>query len=172
MNHIDDELLNKYIDNELGSQELSLINEHIKICIECLARLKALKVVDTHLKRLDVTQLGTGFTENIMNKINKAAVILKPKKYYFFRFIFSLFILVMLGVFSLLITSTSNSMNESTSFMDYLDLGTSYLSSNFKNLVGKINVSLVGTVISLIFFISMYLIYDSHRKLKNRLNRL
>lgn len=172
MNHIDDDLLNKYIDNELNSQELSFFNEHIKECDECLARLKALKLVDIQLKRIDVLQLGASFTENVMAKINKAAIGLKPRKFYFFRFIFSLFILIILGIFYLLITNLSPAMNESTNFLDYVDMSTSYLLSGFKTLADKVSVSLVGSVISLIFFISMYLIYDSHRKLKNKLNRL
>lgn len=172
MNHIDDELLNKYIDNELNSTDLTSINEHLKKCDDCLIRLKALRVVDTQLKTLEVSKPGAAFTLNLMNKINMAAVTLKPKKFYFFRFIFSLFILLMLGILILVITNISSAVNDSPGLVDYIDVGTSFLLSNFKTFAGKINISLVGSVISIIFFISMYLIYDSHRRIKSRLDRL
>ena len=88
MNHIEDELLNKYLDNELNSNEISLLNEHLRECDECLTRLKGLKVVDHQLKKLDISHVRADFTEMIMRKINQTTVKFAPKKFYFFRFIY------------------------------------------------------------------------------------
>ena len=58
MNHLTDEILNKFIDNELTTAELTRLNDHIRICNECLAKLKAQKVVDNNLKRIETFQVS------------------------------------------------------------------------------------------------------------------
>lgn len=174
MNHITDEILNKFIDNELSTAELSLLNDHIKVCNECLARLKAQKVVDNNLKRIETYQAPFKFTEKVMRKISATAVKFKPKKSYFFRVVFSVFILGSLAVvaiaFANIPADTSNS--GSTEWTKIFSSFISKLFSGYERSISKSSISLIGTILTFILFVSGYFVFESHRKIKNQINKM
>jgi hypothetical protein len=174
VNHLTDEILNKFIDNELSSAELSLLNDHIKVCNECLAKLKAQKIVDNNLKRIDTYQAPLNFTEKVMQKISATAVKFKPKKSYFFRVVFSVFILASLTVVAIAFanipadTSTSGTMEWTKFFSDIIPK----LFSGYETSISKSSISLIGTILTFILFISGYFVYESHRKIKNQIDKM
>jgi hypothetical protein len=174
MNHITDEILNKFIDNELSTAELTLLNDHIKVCNECLTRLKAQKVVDNNLKRIDTFQAPLNFTERVMQKISATAVKFKPKKSYFFRVIFSVFILGSLAVVAIAFasipadTSNSGTMEWTKIFSNLIPK----ILSGYESSLGKSSISLIGTILTFILFVSGYFVIESHRKIKNQIDKM
>lgn len=50
MNHLTDELLNEYLDNELADR--AQVEEHLSACADCAARLTALQILFTELDSL------------------------------------------------------------------------------------------------------------------------
>lgn len=173
MNHITDEILNKYIDNELNSIELSLINAHLKLCEVCLAKLKAQKVVDNNLKKLETFATSYNFTEKVMQKISFSAGKFVPKKSYFFRVVFSVFILGSLAVVAFVFANlpygtSSNNFEWTKLFNNYIIK----IFGGFEDSISKSNLSLIGTILTFILFISGYFVFESHRKIKDQINKL
>jgi hypothetical protein len=174
VNHITDEILNKFIDNELTTSELTQINDHIKICNECLTRLKAQKVVDNKLKRIDTYLAPLNFTEKVMKKISATAVKFKPKKSYFFRVVFSVFIIGALAVLAFAFANipASSSANETMEWTKFFSSIVPKLLSGYESSLSKSSVSLIGTILTFILFVSGYFVYESHRKVKNQINKM
>jgi len=56
MNHLTDELLNEYFDNELADR--SQVEEHLSACADCAARLAALQALFTELDSLPEMELS------------------------------------------------------------------------------------------------------------------
>ncbi|MCX6149135.1 MAG: hypothetical protein NTX22_01275 [Ignavibacteriales bacterium] len=174
MNHINDEILNRYFDNDLTMPEITLVTEHIKDCAECLAKLKAQKLADINLKRLDTFQTSFNFAEKVMQKISLSAFKFKPKKSYFFRVVFSTFILASLAVVVFAFASLPMNASESSSdkWIEYINNILTNAFSAYKNTFGKINISLIGTILTFVLFISGYFVFESHRKIKNQIEKL
>lgn len=172
MTHINEDMLNRYIDNELSGKELSDINDHIKSCDSCLNLLKAQKVTDNQLKKLEIFNPSPDFTERIMRKVHSAAQPFKPKKSYFFRFVFSFILLLSLGVVITAFAQLPSDPDQSISINEYLIDGISEFFSGYKNIVTGQSASIVGAVLSFIIFVSAYFIYESHKSFKTRIDKL
>jgi len=174
VNHLTDEILNKFIDNELTTAELTRLNDHIRICNECLAKLKAQKVVDNNLKRIETFQVSLNFTEKVMKKISATTVKFKPKKSYFFRIVFSVFILGALAVLAFAFANipANTSANETMEWTKFFSSIVPKLLSGYESSISKSSISLIGTILTFILFISGYFVYESHRKVKNQINKM
>lgn len=172
MNHLNDEILNRYIDNELSGRELSEINDHIKVCDQCLNLLKAQKLADQQLKKLEVYNPSPDFTELLMKKVQLAARPFQPKKNYFFRVVFSFMLIVSLAVVIAAFASIPTDASQGMSVNEYVYEEIAHFFSGYKNIVTGRNASIVGAVLSFVILISAYFIYDSHKHFKNRLEKL
>jgi len=171
--HLSDEILNKYVDNELSAEELSEVSEHISNCPECLSKLKAQRVVEHHLKRLESFSLSNNFSNLVMMKIN-ASVSYKPKKSYFMRIIFSFFAASCLAVLVFIFANmpdVSGSGEYSKMFDQFSEFINGVFSANQKIFSQK-TISLVGTMLTVILIVSGYFIYDYHKRFKNHINKL
>lgn len=172
MNHLNDEILNKYIDNELSGRELSDINDHIKICDQCLNLIKAHKLADQQLKKLELFSPSKDFTEILMKKVHLVARPFQPKKSYFFRFVFSFMLIGALGVVIAAFASIPADTSQGISVNEYVYEEIIHFFSGYKNIITSRNASIVGAVLSFVILISAYFIYDSHKNFKNRLEKL
>ncbi len=169
MNHLNDELINKYFDNDLSISDINKINEHIKICADCLNKIKAQKLVEGQLKNLPLENLSYNFTESLMSKIQAVSVKHEPKKNYFFRFIFSVFIFMFLGIFIFAASGTHQNQNE-----DWFKLITNNSSAFFNvtsNLFSKIDSSIFTSVLAFIVLISIYYFYETTKTMKNNFSK-
>jgi hypothetical protein len=177
MNHLSDELLNKYIDNELDIHELNIVNEHIKTCDSCLARLKAQRIVEQNLRRIEAYEVPAGFTEMMMKQIlsyKPVTEYFKPKKSYFLRFIFIFLGLCILSVMGLGLYEIyiSSATFENPSWYSGIS---KYITSEFETytrLFRNQTFTVIGGAFTFILLISIYFIYDAHRSFKNRVSSL
>jgi len=172
MNHLNDEILNKYIDNELSDKELSDLNDHIKNCDQCLNLLKAHRLADHHLKKMEISSPSSDFTQRIMQKVQMVSKPFKPKKNYFFRFVFSFMLLLALGIVIFAFANMPSAASEGISVNEYLLEGVSHFFSGYENIIKGRNASIIGSVLSFIILISVYFIYESHKNFKSRLDKL
>lgn len=176
MNHLTDEILNRYIDNELDIQELNFLNEHIKKCQMCLQRLKAQKVVEQNLKRVHEYKVPENFTDMIMKQIAaiRPAIKFIPKKSYFLRFIFvflgfGILSIIALGLYEISLSSPSIESPEwYKGVLRYVTSEFNLYSSFFRDQT----ISIIGAIFTFILLISAYFVYDSHKSFKNRVNNL
>ena len=90
---ITDELLNKYIDNELSEAELKELTERLKNDTDAQLRLKALHLTDDILRKIEVSPAPENFTQKFMSKISISTSSVKDKVSYFYIGMISFFAL-------------------------------------------------------------------------------
>ncbi|MCU7497308.1 MAG: hypothetical protein HF314_17170 [Ignavibacteria bacterium] len=176
MRHISDEILNKYIDNELEGEGLSELNEHLKICSSCLARLKALRIVDQQFRMMETFHVSGDFTQNLMKKIEKISFHYAPKKSYFFRFVVALFLVLTAAILIAAILAVKASVpavpSEPAWYKTAFDAASSKFSdilSSYKDLFSSRSLSIVGSGLAFIILVSIYIVYESFKEAKGRL---
>ncbi len=167
---ISEEILNKYIDDELSKKEINELQQLIKVDEEALAMLKAHKLVDQILRKLEAESAPSSFTENVMNRIYETLTI-KNKKFPFFRFIVSIFGLMIAGFVAYGISITPSS-SENKIVDGVLDKASDYTSGIFSFIANALSNSTILMVIagvSLIVLLSAYFMFESHKTFKEKL---
>ncbi|MCU7499836.1 MAG: anti-sigma factor family protein [Bacteroidota bacterium] len=177
MTHISDEVLNKYIDNELEGRELSELNEHLKFCTSCLSRLKALRMVDQQLRRIETFHVSADFTQNLMKKIEKISFHYTPRKSYFFRFVVALFVILTAAMLAAVVITVKASApavaSEPAWYKAILDTFSAKLSSvltGYNSLFTNRSFSIVGSGLAFIILVSIYIVYESFKGVKGRIH--
>jgi hypothetical protein len=173
MMHLSDEILNAYIDNELDYNKINEINDHIKICSECLNRLKAQKGIEYQLKNLATYNVSDNFTSAVMKKINNSVAHFQPKKSYFFRVIFGFFIVVALAIcvtaFAAIAPTASGYDIEI--IIKNVSENASGIFSSYKLLFSRQIISIIRSVLLITILASLYFFYETHKNMKDHLNK-
>lgn len=173
MNELTDEILNRYIDNELSSDELNEVREILKTSEDAKRRLYAIQLVHNELKKVPERTTSSEFTSNLMKKIIKRPEH-KGQKYFIFS-VSSLFVLVSLAIIGYLtsyILSTGSSSQESNNNVDNLIYLVEKLIYGIKTLFTAGNVSIIGFIFSFAIIISAWFFFDSHKQAKTKLTKL
>jgi len=164
MNNINDEILNKYLDEELNREEMN----RVRIAIETSPKLKkkyeALLSANTILKNVESDSPSADFTKKVMGKIEIKKASANQQKYFLFT-VLSLLGLIVCGitgyVFYEVITSIQTS-EPSGLVSNYSNTIGDYLSALFE----KKNLSIFGSVLSFIMLVSGYFLYDYQKHSK------
>ncbi|HEX7357054.1 MAG TPA: hypothetical protein VF270_05040, partial [Ignavibacteriaceae bacterium] len=69
MNNITDEMLNKYLDNDLTSAEMQQVKSAIEKSTELEKKYEALLTANNLLKKTDADLTSGDFTKNLMQKL-------------------------------------------------------------------------------------------------------
>ena len=170
---ITDELLNKYIDNELDRETYEIIKEQLKNSPEDLKKLHEFQKIHFELKSIKVDVLGDHFTAKVMKEIRKKAKAKQADK----NFIISISSFIMLIIFvllellfrSLLIYQDTGS---AVSIGENISRFAGRLSGFINNIFNSKGISILGSVISLGLIISIYTFYEYHKKAKDSLSKL
>jgi len=172
MNRIDD-LLNKYIDNEISQSELEEMQFLLKDESN-VKKLKALQLVNTSLKKLESYSAPEAFTLKAMaalsNKFSKA----KSKTNHYAEYLLSVLGLIIAAtvlfiLFSADWSSTDNSTSQQiTKAMDVVKNNVPGILSFFKNK----SVMTLGLSLSMIFLIIAYYSVEAHKSFKKRISKL
>jgi len=167
-----DELLNRYIDNELDTPELTGLDDLIDKDPEALKELKAMKLVEKSLKKMEYENAPLNTTYTVMLKIASAKKIKRSN--WFFWTVVSFFSLCIAAVLIYSFSIYSPSASEISSGGD-LNAVKNFFSDKAKS-INKIfsgeDIKLLGAVISLLLIVTGYFILESHRNLKNKLKSL
>jgi hypothetical protein len=167
------ELLNKYIDNELDTNELNQVEELVKSEKNFSSQLSIHKYVHETLYQVPLKKAPSNITEMIMRKI-AGKISDKYKKNYLFRFVIatltSILILTLfiffyfLGDLEIFKSASEISFNYSNNILPSI----SYLKDMFNSDIFKTITGLLGFVILLLFYFN----YNTHKQLKDTLNKL
>ena len=76
-------LLNKYVDNELNSQERLSLEEHLKICLTCSAELRTLGVLKSSFIQNKIDSNPELFWQDLKARIINEELEAKAKEDYF-----------------------------------------------------------------------------------------
>ncbi|MFA7227609.1 MAG: hypothetical protein WC061_01125 [Melioribacteraceae bacterium] len=172
MNNPTDEILNRYIDGELDSDELATIKNEMNDNPELLSKLQALKSVDHSLRRMEVEHAPDAITEKVMKAISAARKSVKPAANHFFIAIISLF---SVGVIAVLIAAlqTAEKAGEKSAIAPYADKMKDAISKNISSLQSFFsNPGIILTIFafSLVLLIAAYFTFESHKNFTKKLN--
>ncbi len=168
-----DEILNKFIDGDLNEKIYLDVQKQLNNSPEDFRKFKELKKIHLELMRIKEDEISVGFTEKVMEKVRRKAKAKQLDKY----FIFSISTFIMLIIFVLVGIMLSQIINISgastaVSVGDHIANYASRFSSILYNIFDAKSISIFGMVISLGLVISVFAIYDSHKKAKDSLSKL
>jgi hypothetical protein len=161
MIELNDNILNKYIDDELDSSLAQQIKIQLESSPEDMNKYKALLFIHNELRRLPVDDVSPNFTANLMLKIQRS---LKSKKEQnlFVISILSFFFLISLGIIGYLLANYIFTAEPGSSdFLTQLTQRSEDFVTLLRNFFSKGNVSIIGSIFSFVILISGYFFYES-----------
>lgn len=162
---IDDDILNRYLDNELNDSDTRELEKLLSGSPELRRKMNLLKMVDSSLKNLPDESPSPDFTSSVMNKIRT----IKPSgrsQNIFFAFVSGIFIILCLGLTAYFGAAVIVSAEEST--MEIPEIA-GYLNdfiNSLMSILSRIDLSVLGGLISLILIITGYFFFENVRNLK------
>ena len=167
-----DDLINKYIDNELDSAELTEFTELIGDDEETVKNLKAMKIVDQSLRKIEFENSPSDITYKVMLKIASAKKAKRSNL--FFWFVISVFLI---GIATATFYTIQNYQpgTDSIKTEKAVDTVKNFIgdkTKSFDSILKGIDIKLIGTILTLLFAVTGYFIVETHRSFKNKLKSL
>ena len=174
MSKLTDEILNKYIDNELDQSELAKVKSELEYNEEVITRLRALRAVDNSLNQIEIESAPLGFTEKIMKTLAEKSKVAKPKVSYFFVAVFSVFIIGIIVVLVAAFRMSNNGKNilPNVPTFNYIKDFVGKRVYTLQTFFSDQNVLLVVSIFTLLLFVTVYFTFESHKNFKNKLNNV
>lgn len=168
MNELNDDLLNKYIDNELDKETMMMIKSKLESSAKDMMKYKALLSVHNELLRMAVEEVSPDFTSKLMLKIQRSLKS-KREQNFFIVSVLSLFFLICIGIIGYLLSNYifTAEPNSSDVVLQLTEHSENFISL-LHNLFSKGNISIIGSIFSFILFISGYFFFESFKQSKQR----
>ncbi len=166
MINIDDEMLNRFLENDLDRVETDFVRNAIASSAEVKKRYEALLKAHEMLKSVPVESPSIDFTKFIMSKLSARTSIVKQQKYFLFSIlsILGLLIIAFTGYTIYQVVSTVQVTGSKEIVIDYSKTIGDYISGIFS----KNSLSVIGSILSLIMIISGYFLFEYQRHSKNK----
>ncbi|MBK8945305.1 MAG: hypothetical protein IPM32_08560 [Ignavibacteriae bacterium] len=167
-----DELINKFLDNEIESTELNEFDNLVKTDSNFKMNFVTHKFVHENLYDIPIQIAPENITESIMSKIFNS-ISVKYKKSYFFRGIVSLFILMLITslflffFYALNIPFVQNSLSNVKESKNFIQPFFTILNKVLTSELFKTISASIGFIILLSFYFSL----NSFKDFKNRMKQ-
>ncbi|HED38096.1 MAG TPA: hypothetical protein ENI76_07625 [Ignavibacteria bacterium] len=174
MKNLSDEILNKYIDNELSAEENEIIIKILKNSPVDKAKYTELKKIDEGLKKITPVKTSQNFTSGFMERLHLRTIRNKKQKR-FIIFISSFLVTAILALSGTALYEVIRiSFGNTTKIpaLKNLFFNTSFITKGFENIFAPDKISLLGISLSFVLFISLFFLIDEIRKTKHRLNKI
>lgn len=171
MKKISDEVLNKYIDGDLSSEEKGSIQNLLLTDKELNLRLSALQKIHRELKQIKEDRVSAAFTRKVMLRITNRYKV--PKEQKLFISIVLSFIGILCSIFvGYILINIAGELSETVTS------GTSETVNNYsQNLVQSIvsflsgmNISVFGSILSIVLLVSGYFFFEMSKQSKTNLS--
>jgi hypothetical protein len=173
MIQITDEILNKYLDNELSRVDAEQVKSEIRASEELQRKFNALKLVHKNLFNLKEEKVSIGFTDNLMKQIVNKRFVLPKQQKYFIASVATFITLLCLVIFgfsiSAMISAAPPSISESKSVVDSISNLSDGLVNVLKHLFSGEGLSIIGSIFSIVVLISGYFFFEMQKKAKANL---
>jgi nitrate reductase NapE component len=168
MTNINDDILNRFIDNELSNEEKNFVWNEIEKSTELKKSYESLLKTHLLLKNLNPDFPSVDFSKMVMQKISKRGVVEAQQKRFLF-IILSLFGIVIIGIVGYMFYQIFSTIQLSDS-NDIISNYSNTIKKYFSALFGKKNISILGSVLSFIMLVSGYFLYDYRKNSKKNLS--
>lgn len=172
MKKVNDELLNRYIDDELSVNEIDELEKELAVNPDLVDRLKALKMTDMVLKNMEHDSAPKNVVNRIMQKIESVSSVKNQKPYFLYGIgaFIAVIALAVIGIVISLIPAESVDSSPIEPFMDKVTIAVSENASIISEVLQNPVILLIGASLTLISLIAAYYLFDSHKSFKKRLN--
>ena len=166
MININDEILNKYLDAELSSEEISKVKTAINSDPKLTKRYNALKLVHQNLKSVEADSVSEDFTRKLMQIIGRKVKVPKQQKFFVLSIVvfISLLSLLVVGFVIGQIIAAAPAGSGSISVMESVDNYSVVFIKGLKGLFSGKSLSIIGSIFSLIIIISGYFFFEFKKK--------
>lgn len=167
-----DELLNKYLDNDLSLDELNEFNILMNKS-ENQVKYKSIVFIESILKKMPVDSAPSLFTEKFMSIINKP-VSTKNKIDKFIFVISSLLITTIIGTIIFFMIYNQSNAAEGKLTLKFISIVKSFniYSGLINKLIDNQVVFIIGLFSSFILLINFIFAYGSHKSLKEKIDKI
>ncbi|MCH8326600.1 MAG: hypothetical protein IIB83_08620 [Bacteroidetes bacterium] len=174
MKYLTDEMLNKYIDNELSTEENEIIINILKNSAVDKSKYTALKKIDEGLKKITPVKTPLNFTSDFMKRLRLITIRNKKQKR-FIIFISSILVVPIIALSGIalyeVIKKSIVSAKEIPIIKDF-SFNTSFITKGFENVFTPDKISFLGISLSLVIFILLFFLIEEIRKTKHRLSKI
>lgn len=173
MNKLTDEILNRYLDNELDRATLKMVRERLNSSDEDRKRLRALEAADKSLRNMSRETVSPDFTAGLMKKINRKSTA-KNEQRVFILSVSSVFVIIALGIIGYVMALIFSGPSGGGGTVAGTSEALAFLNSMIKplkNLFGGTNISVIGSVFSLGLLVSIYFVLDLLKHSRTALGR-
>jgi hypothetical protein len=164
MKNINDDLLNRFLDNELSSEEKNLVKNEIEKSDSLKKRYEALLITHSLLKNIQPDSTSLDFGKMVMQKISKRGVVESQQKK-LLLLVVSFLGVIILGIVGYLFYQIFNTIHLSET-NNAISTYSNTIRDYFSVLFGKKNLSVLGSVLSFIMLVSGYFLYDYRKHSK------
>lgn len=169
---VTEEILNKYIDNELSATEVKELKDYLSENPEEVEKLKALKLVDNVLKEMEFESAPQNFTERMMERLN-VTYSTKAGNNSFIKIVFAFFGLGFIGITLFGISQMSLSSSEKNdNFIEHIFKRLGEILPSFSFSISSETFMLIVSILVLVTLIATYIIVNSHKVFKNNIENL
>lgn len=174
MKYLSDEMLNKYIDNELSTEENEIISKILKNSSVDKAKYIELRKIDEGLKKITSVKTSINFTSDFMKRL-KLITIRNKKQKRFIIFISSILVAPIIALSGIalyeVIKKSIVSVKEIPIIKDF-SFNTSFITKGLENVFTPDKISFLGISLSLVIFILLFFLIEEIRKTKHLLSKI
>jgi len=169
MIELNDEILNKYLDEELEQAELLKVLELLKESAEARNRLRVLQAVHSGLKEMKEYSPSEGFTSIIMGKLYSKVKSKKDQKIFIYSVsgVFIVLCLIIAGI-ALSIILNSAAASSSGELNQNIISYTEKIAGIIRSIFSGSGISIFGSVLSLGIIIFSYFFFEFQKNLKTK----
>lgn len=171
MKHYDD-LINKYLDNELNQSELTEFSELLKTNPDFEIQVKTMRKVEDLIKEIPEEKTSVDFTNNLLKKIYQTTVVKRKENLGYFKFVISLFLMGIVFISGYAIYSLdifAKLKVDSTVTDGYVNKINSYLNFDFLNVFkNNSTIELITAILLVALMTAVYFTYESYKNYKRR----
>ncbi|MCB0744882.1 MAG: hypothetical protein KDC67_13320 [Ignavibacteriae bacterium] len=171
MKHNYDELINKYLDNELSNAELESVNVLLKSDNEFKTKFATQKYVHENLYELPVHEAPIDISEKIMSKL-VSKLKSKYQKNYFFRGVITVLSIVLITVLFMFFFYLNDLkfIQDAPSATNYIKNYTRPAFAFISKLIASEIFRTVSGIVGFIILLSFYFVLNSYKDFKDRIN--
>lgn len=173
MKELTDEILNKYVDGELSTAELNQLKKLIAADEEALKILKAHKLADQILRKMEITPAPSKFTDRVMEKIYNLATK-KVKKSFFIPGVITILMMGIVGILVYIFTAPAPPPDPESKTVSIINNAKEIVSQkvgDFSSFFGNDTILLVGSFLTFVLLLSAYFMINSHKNFKHNLDK-
>lgn len=167
-----DELMNKFMDNEITKDELEELNNLLKHD-DHLEKFKALQLFESTIKSYEYEKAPFDFTDKLMKKINSSKEV-KSRRNYFVYFMNAILVLLLAGIILLILANTNWNLRDNNFTSEIKNITNHFVNKSFFaiSILKNKSLAIISSFVSLIILITFYFTINSHKEFRKKIESI